>query len=238
MPWGGIISAAGSIGGSLLSHYSAKSINEDNMAFQREVAQNGVRWKVADMKAAGLNPLLASGINATAPAGGSSAMPDYSGIGASARDIGRMVAEKTSRIASANAAKASADANNAIKTGQLLDKQKENVQADTVTKLANSAASVRNLNANSEKAYAEQLLTLAKDSRQVFENRWLKEALTHMDPDDRARLTRLKYSPSEYAWAQVINQILTPRIREGYTPSGDVDTYTGRTEVRGGKSRR
>lgn len=90
-----IASATGSLGSSFASAWAAREINEDNLAFQREFAQNGVRWKVADMREAGLNPLLASGINATTPAGGSSVQPDFSGIGASAREIGRMLAERT-----------------------------------------------------------------------------------------------------------------------------------------------
>lgn len=90
-----IASATGSLGSSFASAWAAREINEDNLAFQREFAQNGVRWKVADMREAGLNPLLATGINATTPAGGSSVQPDFSGIGASAREIARMLAEKT-----------------------------------------------------------------------------------------------------------------------------------------------
>lgn len=36
-------------------------INQQNIALQREFAQNGIQWKVADAKAAGLSPLAALG---------------------------------------------------------------------------------------------------------------------------------------------------------------------------------
>lgn len=40
---------------------SNQAINERNIALQREFAQSGIRWKVADAKAAGIHPLYAIG---------------------------------------------------------------------------------------------------------------------------------------------------------------------------------
>lgn len=43
---------------------TAKAIreaNEKNLAYQKEFAQNGIRWKVADAQAAGLHPLIGAG---------------------------------------------------------------------------------------------------------------------------------------------------------------------------------
>lgn len=128
MPWGAvgsIASAVGSLAGAGLSAWSANKINSDNLAFQREFAQNGVRWKVDDMRAAGLNPLLSTGINATSPAGGSSAMPDFSGVGASARDIGRMFVEKA-----AEKADAEIDAVNAQEYNLKAQAEKAKVEAE------------------------------------------------------------------------------------------------------------
>jgi len=42
---------------------SAKEIAAQNAALQREFAQNGIRWKVEDAKAAGIHPLAALGAN-------------------------------------------------------------------------------------------------------------------------------------------------------------------------------
>lgn len=41
----------------------AEDIAEQNAQLQREFAQNGIRWKVADAKAAGIHPLAALGAN-------------------------------------------------------------------------------------------------------------------------------------------------------------------------------
>lgn len=42
---------------------ASKKIAREQMALQKEFAQNGIRWKVADAKAAGLHPLAALGAN-------------------------------------------------------------------------------------------------------------------------------------------------------------------------------
>uniref|UniRef100_A0AAU8B4Z8 DNA pilot protein n=1 Tax=Dulem virus 79 TaxID=3145790 RepID=A0AAU8B4Z8_9VIRU len=54
---GGAISAVGSLLGGRQQQQSAR----EQMAMQKEFAQNGIRWKVADAKAAGLHPLAALG---------------------------------------------------------------------------------------------------------------------------------------------------------------------------------
>lgn len=60
-----IIGAAGSILGSVAGGLFGKDQAEDtsraNLEAQREFAQQGVRWKVADAKAAGIHPLYALG---------------------------------------------------------------------------------------------------------------------------------------------------------------------------------
>lgn len=55
------LGVAGSIAGSIIDGDERKSANESNQALQREFAQNGIRWKVADAKAAGVHPLYALG---------------------------------------------------------------------------------------------------------------------------------------------------------------------------------
>lgn len=68
MPWGAI----GSIGGALIgsvgsligghqSSVNAEKLQQMNYQAQKEFAQNGIRWKVADAKAAGIHPLYALG---------------------------------------------------------------------------------------------------------------------------------------------------------------------------------
>lgn len=72
MEWTSFIPAAANLVGGLLGNDSAEdinaaniqnqnNINSTNIALQREFAQNGIRWKVEDAKAAGLHPLAALG---------------------------------------------------------------------------------------------------------------------------------------------------------------------------------
>lgn len=74
MVWGSIIGAVGSIAGGLLSSKGSKDAAKEsadsglkaariNTQFQKEFAQQGVRWRVADAKASGINPLVALGAN-------------------------------------------------------------------------------------------------------------------------------------------------------------------------------
>lgn len=58
---GGAIGAAGSVVGGLLGQSASAQANEQNYQAQKEFAQNGIRWRVADAKAAGLHPLAALG---------------------------------------------------------------------------------------------------------------------------------------------------------------------------------
>ena len=62
-----IASIAAPIIGGLMSNESNEDAGNANAALQREFAQNGIRWKVADAEAAGIHPLYALGAQ-TSPA--------------------------------------------------------------------------------------------------------------------------------------------------------------------------
>lgn len=47
--------------GGILGQKNQQAIAQENIAMQKEFAQNGVQWKVNDAKAAGINPLAALG---------------------------------------------------------------------------------------------------------------------------------------------------------------------------------
>jgi len=55
--WGEIASAVGNLAGSIMSNNQANN----NIALQKKFAQNGIQWKVADAKKAGIHPLYALG---------------------------------------------------------------------------------------------------------------------------------------------------------------------------------
>lgn len=58
---GGLIGGALGAVGSLVGSRNAAAQAQSQMDMQREFAQNGIRWKVADAKAAGIHPLAALG---------------------------------------------------------------------------------------------------------------------------------------------------------------------------------
>lgn len=65
MPWGAIggaaIGAVGSLIGGAINNHNANAQAALQYQHQKEFAQNGVRWKVADAQAAGIHPLAALG---------------------------------------------------------------------------------------------------------------------------------------------------------------------------------
>jgi len=89
---GPLISAASNFIGAREQADAVSDANANNAALQREFAQNGIRWKVEDAKAAGISPLAALGAQSTSFA------PSYvgdSGIGnsysAMGQDISRAI---------------------------------------------------------------------------------------------------------------------------------------------------
>lgn len=89
---GELISAGANLLGGLFGRSSAEAAAEKNAALQREFAQNSIRWKVEDAKAAGISPLAALG------ASGYSASPSYvgdtslsQGLANAGQDVGRAI---------------------------------------------------------------------------------------------------------------------------------------------------
>lgn len=81
---GGILGAIGSIAGGFFQKKSA----DKQAALQRQFAQHGIRWKVADAKKAGIHPLYALGAQTT------SYQPVQAGdlgLSQAGQDIGRAV---------------------------------------------------------------------------------------------------------------------------------------------------
>lgn len=60
---GALVSGGASILGGVLGRRSQESQSQAMIDAQREFAQQGIRWKVADAKAAGIHPLYALGAN-------------------------------------------------------------------------------------------------------------------------------------------------------------------------------
>lgn len=93
---GGIAGAVGNVVGGVLGNKSAENTAQMNYAAQKEFAQNGIRWKVADAKAAGIHPLAALGVN-NASFSPSFTAGDYSWLGDAGQNVGRAIESKATR---------------------------------------------------------------------------------------------------------------------------------------------
>lgn len=149
--WSGLgsafVGAAGSVAGGLLSGMPqgagkgfAREMWQKNYDAQREFAQNGIRWKVADAKAAGLHPLAAlgtgsyfspSGSIGSVDAGGGS---DASWLADVGQNIGRAIDAKATAEERAKAEEANDRITNLKIEGLELDNQQKKL--DQATQLA------------------------------------------------------------------------------------------------------
>ena len=97
---GGVLGAATSLFGSNKSAESQQKANEMNMqlareqmAYQKELAQSQIQWRVEDAKKAGLHPMAALGLSpmSYSPVSGSAvgSTYDYSGVGNSLQQMGQ-----------------------------------------------------------------------------------------------------------------------------------------------------
>lgn len=89
---GSLISAGAQLVGGLLGRKATKEANAENVAMQREFAQNSIRWRAEDAKAAGIHPAYALGAPtmsfAPSSVGDTGMAAALSGMG---QDIGRAV---------------------------------------------------------------------------------------------------------------------------------------------------
>lgn len=155
MGWGSAI--GGAIGGALgligagQSQASAERLNQLNYEHQKEFAQNGIRWKVADAKAAGLHPLAALGASTASysPSAVIGDSPDYSFLKDMGQGIDRaMDAKATQRERAEREQKENALFNEELKGKQLQNQETEtriqSMKLDMAMELArNAAQSVR-----------------------------------------------------------------------------------------------
>lgn len=94
--WPALIGAGASLIGGLLNKSSADSARSAQMDMfnrqvdlQKEFAQHGVQWKVADAKAAGISPLAALGANTVSFAPTTIGSPVDTSLGDMARNMGQ-----------------------------------------------------------------------------------------------------------------------------------------------------
>lgn len=97
---GAAIAAGGGLLASKMAGDRAEEAGEKNAALQREFAQSGIQWKVADAKKAGVHPLYALGAQ-TIAASPAYIPGDSSGIADAAQSIGQGVSQAAERASTA-----------------------------------------------------------------------------------------------------------------------------------------
>lgn len=87
---GSLISGAASLLGGGISAITGKQSGDREYERQKEFAQNGLRWKVADAKAAGIHPIFAVGANTATYSPQAAVGSDY-GVSAAGQNISRAI---------------------------------------------------------------------------------------------------------------------------------------------------
>lgn len=86
--------AYGALGNAMAAYFGAaatKGAAKKQIRYAKEFAQKGIQWRVADAKAAGIHPLAALGVSTAAGPSLGAFVPDYSGYGRAAEQLGQAV---------------------------------------------------------------------------------------------------------------------------------------------------
>lgn len=86
-----LIGAGATIAGGLISNRASRNQAAAEQAAQREFAQHGIRWKVADAKAAGIHPLYALGASTHSYSPVMAGDSLGAALGQAGQDIGRAI---------------------------------------------------------------------------------------------------------------------------------------------------
>ena len=200
-----LFGVGGSLLGGFLNNESASDRQDSANQFSAQQYATRYQTTVKDMKAAGLNPMLAySGISGSAPTGAISSSPGYSDLGDS-YNKSRLMSEQA-RVASAQVANIEADTENKAAQANLW-----NAQASQATASASqSTASVAFVQAQTDKVLEEiknipkegdRIVAAAEQLRRLAGLQWQQQVTESQRPGQIAADTALSRSQAVQAEA-------------------------------------
>lgn len=156
--WGAVIGAVGALAGGALSARGQRDSNSKNLqiarenrAFQERMSNTAVQRRMEDMRAGGINPLLAAKYDASTPAGNIATMGNVGLAGVQGAQAGANAAA-TLQQTSANVQKIEQEIINLQETRGLTEEQTKNVRELT------------NVAVNQAWLVAQQRATSARDA--------------------------------------------------------------------------
>lgn len=99
----GLIAGAGALGGAIYSARSMKREAQKNRDFQERMSSTAHQRAVADLQAAGINPMMAAGAAASSPGGSVADVPDFSDIAPKAVGTALAVKQAQANVGLTNA---------------------------------------------------------------------------------------------------------------------------------------
>ncbi len=171
--------AAIGAGGGLLGSFIGMGVQQHNLnqnwSRTKRILQEGIRWKVNDLRAAGLNPILAAGGGFSGPSGAAPLGPPM--------DLGKNIAPGIAAGVSKTKAKSEISANeaNAEAGRAAAERQRAGVNTEISQQLKNEA-DANMAYANAEQVQAQTAITLlqqpgAQALSELYTNPYTREAM-------------------------------------------------------------
>lgn len=220
---GSLIAAGASLAGGLLGKSSADAARESqenmaaqNIALQREFAQNGIQWKVEDAKKAGIHPIYALGgsTSSFSPVSSSftadTSMPNA--LAAAGQDIGRAV----------NATRTQSDRVDAFtKATQTLGLERAQLENEILrTDLASKTGRLRQAATPPFPAAAQPYLIPGQTESGLTKSKPLEvtPGASQQPQSEGGAITDVGYARTKTGWAPVPSKDVKERIEDAFIP--------------------
>jgi len=178
---GGGVTGLANIAGAAYSAKQSQKQAREQMAFQERMSSTAHQREVADLRKAGLNPILSAGAGASSPGGAMGMVPDLSDMGSRITSSASDAARTQSGVKSQAQERLNMQTTNQNlqKQGDILEQEKHKAYATRLIADAEAwnAQNVKNFKANSPEFWAKtdailplisQVLGSARDVSQIY----------------------------------------------------------------------